>query len=307
MSAPLSDSTAGHVDEERQAAAIEGVAPPRHVLVERAWPGLQMRWCREDIRRASQWSIHSRQTVVVHLGGQMQSLQTRIEGFGVRDRVARPGEVWLVPSQRQYRGQALGGKIAYAELELADAIVMDVPGQRSDRPGEFAACLGRRDDFLGVAVRQLGRLLRAGDDLSLLLADSLQATLRLHLLRGYRRSGADIAAGSTSTATIGDAVARRLLDHVEAKLDQRIVLAELAAVAGIPEHRLVSGFRQRFGTTPAQFVMDRRVERAMRMLRQSHHGIADIALATGFSSHSHFTAVFRSRTGQTPQQFRRAR
>ena len=308
MSATLSDSSGRNGRHLDGLDAGSDVWLPRQVLAEASWPGLQMRLCREDISRPSQWSIHSPATVVVvHLGGQMQSLRTWIEGFGARDRIARPGEIWLIPGQHRYQGQAEGGRIAYAELELADQVMMDGSGRDGGRLGELAPCLGRRDDFLAASVRQLRRLLHAGDDLSRMLADSLQWTLRLHLLRSYRTAGSVADPEPEPAETISAVVARRLRDYVESHLDRRITLADLAAIAGVGEHRLLAGFRQHFGTTPAQFVLDRRIERASRMLVQPHYGIADIALATGFSNHSHFSAAFRRRTGQTPQQFRRAR
>ncbi len=309
MSGFLSDSAAA----VRGAAAADAVgavgSQTRRVLVDGGWPGLALRLCREDIRQGSDWSIHAEgHVLVVHLAGTMQSLHTRIEGFGVRDRVARPGEVWLVPPRQRYQGQASGRQVAYAELELAPDATVDLPGSgRCGRLDALAPCLGRRDDFLAATVRQLGRLLRAGDDLSMLLAESLQGALRLHLLRSYRGDAAIRDTVAVRAARFDRQLSRRLVDHIQAHLEQRIVLAELAAVAGVTVHRLLAGFRDSFGTSPAQYILDRRIERACRLLASPHHGLADIALATGFSSHSHFTAAFRRRTGLTPRQFRSRR
>ncbi len=281
----------------------------RQVVVAGRWPGLDLRLCREDIDQGSDWHIHpTGHVVVVHLAGRMQSLHTRIEDVGVRDRVARPGEIWLVPPGHSYQGQARGRRIAYAELELAPDAVIDLPGdERRGRLDALAPCLGRRDDFLALMVRQLGRLLCAGDDLSMLLADSLQSTLRLHLLHRYAGDARERLPVRSPAAAFDQALRRRLVDYIEARLDERIVLAELAAIAGVTVHCLLTAFRDSFGTSPAQYILDQRIERACRLLASPHHGIADIALATGFSSHSHFTAAFRQRTGLTPQQFRSRR
>ncbi len=306
MSGFLSDPAAAGRATGTSGAVGAAATQARRVLVDGGWPGLALRLCREDIRRGSDWSIHPQgHVLVVHLAGVMQSLHTCIEGVGTRNRVARPGEVWLVPPGQRYQGQASGRQIAYVELELAPDATVDLPG--SERCGRLDALpprLGRRDDFLAASVRQLARLLRAGDDLSLLLADSLQGTLRQHLWRSYRDGVAGFGHGTAGAGAFDRALSRRLVDYIQDHLDQRIVLAELAAIAGMTVHRLLAGFRDSFGTSPAQYILDRRVERACRLLASPHQGIADVALATGFSSHSHFTAAFRRRTGLTPQQFR---
>lgn len=278
------------------------------VLTQGHWPGMALRLCREDICRGSDWSIHAQgHVLVVHLAGTMQSLHTQIEGYGVRDRIARPGEVWLVPAGQRYQGQATGRRIAYAELELAPNAAVDLlGGQQRRRLDALAPCLGERDDFTAATIRQLVRLLRAGDDLSLMLADSLQSTLRLHLLRRHRGDAA-MAVVAGQVATFDRHLSQRLVDYIQANLDQRIVLADLAAIAGLTVNRLLGGFRASFGASPAQYILAQRLERACRLLALPHHGIADIALATGFSSHSHFTAAFHRRLGLTPQQFRARR
>jgi AraC family transcriptional regulator len=48
-------------------------------------------------------------------------------------------------------------------------------------------------------------------------------------------------------------------------------------------------------------VIQQRVERAKRLLKQTDQAIIDIALECGFTSHSHLTKQFRQVTGLTPR------
>jgi transcriptional regulator GlxA family with amidase domain len=48
-----------------------------------------------------------------------------------------------------------------------------------------------------------------------------------------------------------------------------------------------------------------RIERAMRLLRETHDAVADIAYACGFANQEHMTRLFRQYLGTTPAAWRR--
>jgi len=58
------------------------------------------------------------------------------------------------------------------------------------------------------------------------------------------------------------------------------------------------------GTTPHQYVMRQRVERAQEHLRESRTPLAEVATQVGFETQSHFTSVFRRLVGATPKHYR---
>lgn len=112
----------------------------------------------------------------------------------------------------------------------------------------------------------------------------------------------------------GDARGRRMpawlsavREHLERHFNERIRLAELAALAGVHEVHLVRAFRSHFGVTPGGFLRRLRVEHASAALTGSTVPIVDLALAAGFSSQAHFTRVFHRLIGTTPAAYRRAR
>ncbi len=99
---------------------------------------------------------------------------------------------------------------------------------------------------------------------------------------------------------------RRVLDYIEAHLDQELTLAELAGVACLSPCHLSRSFKQAVGTGPQRYTVRRRVERAKALLRGSDASLASIAAAVGFADQSHFTAAFRQEIGLTPGRFRAA-
>jgi AraC family transcriptional regulator len=92
---------------------------------------------------------------------------------------------------------------------------------------------------------------------------------------------------------------------IENQLDNVPALQDLAALAGMNTNQFLKWFRREFGVTPHQYVMRRRVERAMHVLdTQDAVSLTTLALQLGFNSHAHFTSVFRSQTGRTPSGYR---
>lgn len=65
-------------------------------------------------------------------------------------------------------------------------------------------------------------------------------------------------------------------------------------------------FSAQTGTNIERFLITQKVERAKELLQNGEQRIADIAFDLGYSSVPHFTNQFRTVTGQTPAQFRKA-
>jgi AraC family transcriptional regulator len=63
-------------------------------------------------------------------------------------------------------------------------------------------------------------------------------------------------------------------------------------------------FKQVYGQTPHQRLLQLRIEEASRRLRGSSDDIAKIAADCGFSSPAHFAAAFRKHVGITPRAHR---
>ncbi len=79
----------------------------------------------------------------------------------------------------------------------------------------------------------------------------------------------------------------------------------LAAQAGVSEVYLRQLFRRQMGTSPKQYIMDLRLERAKQLLTESSRTVTDIASECGFTTLNHFCHGFRASTGQTPGEYRR--
>jgi AraC-like DNA-binding protein len=65
-------------------------------------------------------------------------------------------------------------------------------------------------------------------------------------------------------------------------------------------HRRV---KEAFGSTPAEMIIQYRLERAAHMLAQRAGNVGEIACAVGFKNVSHFVKRFRERYGETPSSY----
>jgi AraC family transcriptional regulator len=292
------DSTATHI----------GDGKPATVLKESAFQGagLEVIFRSDDISSPTDWRIHDRRhAVVVHLGGTMRRLETELDGFGGSTGPALPGEVWTVPAERHYASHACGGAIEYALMFLDPAVQDGIFGTTGGRR-ELAAVAGAYDALLRHAVHELMVIKDSADDVSRMLAESLSRSVTLHLCRTYMDRVALPAKGPAGQR-LSARVSRQLREFIHENLGDPITLNELSRLAGLTTHQLLVAFRQAFGTTPAQYIIQQRLRSAQRQLASSQKDVTQIALDSGFSSHSHMTACFRQRLGCCPTEYRARR
>lgn len=122
--------------------------------------------------------------------------------------------------------------------------------------------------------------------------------------------GAGFALGASSRAARQRAERRRqqLAEDARAALALRFAssqsLVQLAQSLRVSPFHLARVFRRYTGTSLHEYRLRLRLRAALQGLARPTADILDLALGLGFSSHSHFTAVFRTRFGVTPSELR---
>ncbi|HRK43182.1 MAG TPA: helix-turn-helix domain-containing protein, partial [Gemmobacter sp.] len=94
--------------------------------------------------------------------------------------------------------------------------------------------------------------------------------------------------------------------RMEARLDAPEATAATAAALHLSPRRLEQLFRANLGVTPGAYALMLRLQAARRMLTDTRHPLAEIALRCGFSSASTLSRAFRAEFGQPPSALRRA-
>lgn len=100
---------------------------------------------------------------------------------------------------------------------------------------------------------------------------------------------------------------RRLLrakDRMDAASQEEWPVRRLAEVSGTSAAHFARSFRQAFGVPPHRYLLTRRIERAMALLRETDLPITEIAFQTGWNSLGTFGRTFRDVTGDNPAAIR---
>jgi AraC family transcriptional regulator len=155
-----------------------------------------------------------------------------------------------------------------------------------------------------IAMSLLGELNEA-NILGRLYADSLAIGLAMQLIRRYS-SLKDVQIGTGGMAPHRLRKAVGLIDqHLDTEEEGRVALRFVAKQVGMSYFHFSRAFKQSLGMTPTNYIAERRIERAKKLMQDTALPISEIALRSGFSSQSHFTTSFRRLSGVTPRSFRK--
>ena len=95
------------------------------------------------------------------------------------------------------------------------------------------------------------------------------------------------------------------LARMEARIDAPEPVARTARAVGLSPRHMETLFRAGLGTTPAAHALGLRLAAARRMITDTRHPLAEVALRSGFSSPSALTRAFRRQFGLAPSALRR--
>lgn len=93
---------------------------------------------------------------------------------------------------------------------------------------------------------------------------------------------------------------------IVARSAEPLTVAELARAANLSPSYLTRRFREQTSHSPASFLREVRLRRAVELLRTSFLSIKEVMAAVGWNDPSHFSRAFKRRFGISPQAMRRA-
>jgi AraC family transcriptional regulator len=96
--------------------------------------------------------------------------------------------------------------------------------------------------------------------------------------------------------------ARRVIDYVETNLASDLRLAELSAVAGISQSHFARAFRNTVGIAPHAFVRQRRLIRAIELVKLRSLSMKEVAAQCGFADQAHLTRAYKFAFGYPPSR-----
>jgi AraC family transcriptional regulator len=216
--------------------------------------------------------------------------------------VVDPGTVNIYPAHQPYtaRGDAVGHAVT---LQIAPAFCSAVAPVHGRSATELKPVFGKKDPFLAHAILALHDLARDRGRTAKASGEAVASGIAGYALERYgarplRRRAAMLSEPLDRASLL------RIDQFIQTNLDRGVSVCELAGLAEMDVFHFSRQFKLATGEPPHRYLLHKRIERAKSMLRSSCGSLAEVALACGFASHSHFTDVFGRRTGATPRQFR---
>lgn len=101
------------------------------------------------------------------------------------------------------------------------------------------------------------------------------------------------------------ALLRRVRDRIDRDYAQPLDVEALARGVNLSAGHLSREFRRAYGESPYSYLMTRRIERAMALLRRGDLSVTEVCFAVGCSSLGTFSTRFTELVGMPPSAYRR--
>ncbi|WP_028301313.1 AraC family transcriptional regulator [Oceanospirillum beijerinckii] len=216
-----------------------------------------------------------------------------------------PGRICLMPGDHESDWD-VNGPIRFMHLYFSEEHLKALAGRIQDKGSDILQLQDLTfidDPWISTLCQRLIMPLNWQDRADQLALSSASDMLMAHLLKHYcsdYHTLPDVPGG------LSPYTQRQVLDYIEHHLDQALTLLQLAEVAHLSEYHFARMFKRSVGMAPHQYVTQRRLNLASRLLLNPELTLAEIALRCGFSSQSHFSNRFKAFYGVTPAGYRKA-
>lgn len=93
--------------------------------------------------------------------------------------------------------------------------------------------------------------------------------------------------------------------YIRKHLNEAIELEKLAEISCLSKGHFIRLFKKELGTTPLQYINQKKIEKAQLLLITEELAVKEIAFQLAFDDYSYFNRLFKKTTGVTPQEYRR--
>ncbi len=264
-----------------------------------AWDGIRLEHCQLRPGELPRHR-HREHVILLSLTDGCRGELITASGIGIRGTQTK-GNVCVLPSGLDHQA-VLEGNSEHLALYLDPSLIAKAASE-AQLAGSFeiAERYTRRDTVINsIGMALLGELVSEGLS-GRLYAESLGNVLAVHLLRYY---AVPCTRPVTFKGGLSAAKLHQVTEFIGDNYGREIKLAELAQVAGMSSFHFAREFKRTTGTTPHQYLIKFRVERAKALLARRDLPLIEVSLRSGFSHQSHFTRLFRRVTGTTPNSYR---
>lgn len=95
-----------------------------------------------------------------------------------------------------------------------------------------------------------------------------------------------------------------IIEYIDKNIERDISVEELADICSLNKIYFSNKFARHMGISPSQFVINRRLEKAMELIKFSNYSLKEIAYKSGFQNNLYFSRIFKKKIGMTPTEFK---
>lgn len=95
------------------------------------------------------------------------------------------------------------------------------------------------------------------------------------------------------------------VDYINNRFNRDLPIQELADLVDLNVDYFSSQFKKVVGSTPQQYITQKRIDEAKHLLRYTALSISEVAQMVGYPNHSHFAAKFKQVVGMSPSDYKR--
>jgi len=172
------------------------------------------------------------------------------------------------------------------------------------------------DDLMAIYLQQDRRVIETGQPIinaicpapekgnpALIIYSKVPLRDRRGRIIGLAGIHREIRGQPAPTATLGRIAGAVQMIHQQ--YAEPLTIGGLAAEVGLSRSQFDRQFQRLFGSSPREYLLRVRIRAASQLLVETDDQVTQIALATGFYDHSHFSRTFRRIMGSRPLVFRR--
>ncbi|WP_413165755.1 helix-turn-helix domain-containing protein [Capilliphycus salinus ALCB114379] len=166
---------------------------------------------------------------------------------------------------------------------------------------ELNSVFQQKDPLIEQLLISLAQVNENAESSSNLYKESLCMTFLLRLIECHSQEKHPLP---TVKGGLSKRSLKQVIDYIEVYYGEAITITNLAQLVCLSEYHFLRCFKQSLGLTPYQYILQKRLEIAQKLLIETKQSILEIAINCGFSSQSHMTNLFKQRLGKTPLQIR---
>jgi len=215
-----------------------------------------------------------------------------------------PRQFLIIPANESSQWDRRGSSemlMLYLKKELVEAVNKNIFGRLQMN---VAIRLGATDPLLEqLALAILEALQHPTLATTPAFVDTLARTFATQLLKAHSTNTEQNQPAVHCYENFRSSMAR-VQDFIDRYLGEDLSLGVIASQANMSVCGLKRLFQRHHATSPHQYLLACRISKASRILAETELPISEVALATGFSSQSHFATAFKKKVGLSPKAYR---